>query len=125
MNIRRPLVAIIALVPLTLVSLFSLLVLFEPTRVPPLFYLTVPALGAIGLFGALGMWLMTRWGWWLSILVSALGILWTIPGLFLPPTLGGKAISLGVIVFYALALILSALPVTRRAIAARASTIQA
>lgn len=115
MRTHRPLTVVIAVVLLTLVSLFSLFVLFEPTKVPTLFYVTVPALGGIGLFGALSLWLMTRWGWWLFCIVSAAGILWTIPGLFLPPTLSGKAISLAVIVCYALALVLAVLRPTREA----------
>lgn len=118
MTTRRPLIAIIAIVLLTLVSLFSLFVLFEPTKVPPLFYITVPVLGAMGLFGALGLWLMTRWGWWLFCIVSAVGILWTIPGLFLPPTISGKAISVAVIVCYALSLGLAVFRPTREAVAA-------
>ena len=118
MNTYRPLTVTIATVLLTLVSLFSLTVLLEPTKVPPLFFYTIPVLGVCGLIGAFGLWKMKRWGLLLSSILSALAILWTIPGLFIPKTLGGKAISMGVIIFYALVLVLVALPATRKAVAA-------
>ncbi len=98
MNTSRPLTLTIATVLLTLVSLFSLTVLLEPTRVPPLFVYTIPVVGVCGLIGAFGLWKMKRWGLLLSSILSALSILWNIPGLFIPRTLGGKAITMGYIV---------------------------
>ncbi len=65
-----------------------------------------------------GLWKLKRWGLLLTSILSALAILWSIPGLFIPKTLGGKAITMGVIVFYALVLVLVALPATRKAYAA-------
>ncbi len=118
MNTSRPLTLTIATVLLTLVSLFSLTVLLEPTRVPPLFVYTIPVVGVCGLIGAFGLWKMKRWGLRLSSILSALSILWNIPGLFIPRTLGGKAITMGYIAFYILVLALVALPATRKAVAA-------
>ena len=118
MNTSRPLTLTIATVLLTLVSLFSLTVLLEPTRVPPLFFYTIPVVGVCGLIGAFGLWKMKRWGLLLSSILSALSILWNIPGLFIPRTLGGKAITMGYIAFYILVLALVALPATRKAVAA-------
>ncbi len=119
MNTHRPLTVTIATVLLTLVSLFSLTVLLEPTRVPPLFFYTIPVVGVCGLIGAFGLWKMKRWGLLLSSILSALSILWNIPGLFIPKTLGGKAITMGYIAFYILVLVLVALPATRKAVAAK------
>ncbi len=118
MNIHRPLTVTIATVLLTLVSLFSLTPLLEPTKVLPLFLYTIPVLGVCGLIGAFGLWKLKRWGLLLSSILSALAILWSIPGLFIPKTLGGKAITMGVIIFYALVLVLVALPATRKVYAA-------
>ncbi len=118
MNTYRPLTVTIAIVLLTLVSLFSLTALLGSGKIPPLFLYTIPVLGVCGLIGAFGLWKLKRWGLLLTSILSALAILWTIPGLFIPKTLGGKAISMGVIIFYALVLVLAALPATRKAYAA-------
>ncbi len=125
MNTRRPLTVIIAIVLLTLVSLLDLIELVIPARVPPLFVYTIPVLGVGGLMAVFGLWKMKRWGLLLTSILSALSILWNIPGLFIPRTLGGKAITMGYIAFYILVLALVALPATRKAFAAaRASAEQ-
>ena len=118
MNTKRPLTVTIATVLLTLLSLLDLTVLLEPTKVPPLFFYTIPVLGVCGLIGAFGLWKLKRWGWLLTSILSAVFIPWNIPGLFIPKTLGGKAITMGFIVVYILVLVLVALPATRKAFAA-------
>ena len=127
MNTRRPLTLILAIVLLALLSLFGLYTPFGPNGPPLVIVLYAFIVGGVGsLIGAFGLWKLKRWGLLLSSILSALALLWTIPGLFIPKTLGGKAISMGVIVFYALVLVLAALPATRKAVAAaRAPVAQA
>ena len=126
MNTSRPLTVTIATVLLTLVSLFNLIELVIPAKLPPLFVYTIPVLGAGGLMAVFGLWKLKRWGLVLTIVISALSILVSVPGLWLAPGTGGKVISGVLAVLYALVLVLVALPATRKAVAAaRAPAAQA
>src|SRR5918912_3740809 len=39
-------------------------------------------LGIVGIVAAVGLWMMKRWGFWLTIVVSAVNILFNLLGLF-------------------------------------------
>ncbi len=118
MNTHRPLTVSIATVLLTLLSLFNLIELVIPAKLPPLFVYTIPVLGAGGLIAAFGLWKLQRWGLLLTSVISALSILVSVPGLWLAPGTGGKVISLVLTLFFVLVLVLVALPATRKAYAA-------
>jgi uncharacterized membrane protein (DUF2068 family) len=120
MNIQRPVTVIFAIVLLTLLSLFSLTagVLPEAIKPPPFIIYTALVLGIGGLIAVVGLWKLKRWGLLLTIIVSAVSSLSAAPGLFAAPSVAGKLISLGLVVFYALVVVLVVLPASRKAFAA-------
>jgi uncharacterized membrane protein (DUF2068 family) len=121
MHTNRPASVTSAAVLLMLLCVYSLTAPFLPVdNKPPLMIIVYQFLvGGIGsLLAVFGLWRLKRWGLRLAILLSAVSILTTMPGLFLAPSLVGKAITVGLIVVNALVLVLVTLPVTRKAVAA-------
>ena len=127
MNTRRPLTLILAIVLLALLSLFGLYTPFGPNGPPLVIVLYAFIVGGVGsLIAVFGLWKLKRWGLLLTIIIASLSILVAVPGLWLAPSTSGKAVSVGLIVFYVLVLVLVALPATRKAFAAaRAPVAQA
>jgi hypothetical protein len=127
MTTVRPAVVTSASVLLLLLSLFSLSAPFQPTAIQPPLPVQIWAVvaGVAGLIGLVGLWSMKRWGWLLTVILAAASALLTIPGLFLPPTLTGKAISVGLIVGYGLVFALLLLPSARSAFAAQRAGVAA
>jgi uncharacterized membrane protein (DUF2068 family) len=121
MTTARPAIVTSATVLLLLLSLFNLSVLFQPADLQPPLPVQVWAVaaGVVGLIGLVGLWGMKRWGRFLSLLLSALSMLLAVPGIFLAPTLFGKAVSVGLIIGYGLTLSLLLLPVARAAFASQ------
>ncbi len=119
MNTKRPLTLILAIVLLALLSLFGLITPFRPG--PPLVIVLYAFIvgGVGGLIAVFGLWKLKRWGLLLTIIIASLSILVAVPGLWLAPSTSGKAVSVGIIVFYALVLVLVALPATRKVVAAK------
>src|SRR5918997_6836397 len=91
----------------------------EDLEATPLFIIIVSyVLGIAGLVAAVGLWMMKRWGLWLTIVVSVLNILLNGLGLFV--VLSGAlwaALAVGAIGFV-ITLVLVVLPDSRRAFAA-------
>jgi hypothetical protein len=125
MNTRRPLTHILAVVLLILFSVFGLITLFG-TGAPPLpvalFAFIIDGVG--GLIAAFGLWMLKRWGLWLSIVIAVLTILVAVPGLLLAPGTG-KIVSAAIMVVNAVLLVLVTLPVTRKAVAAAGAPVTA
>jgi uncharacterized membrane protein (DUF2068 family) len=85
---------------------------------PPIVEIVSLVLGIVGLVAAVGLWMMKRWGLWLTIVVSVLNILLNGLGLFV--VLSGAlwaALAVGAIGFV-ITLVLVVLPDSRRAFAA-------
>lgn len=118
-NTRRPANGASASVLLILLSLFNLSASFQPDAIKsPLPIIIWASLsGIIGLIAAVGLWSGKRWGWLVTVIFSPLSMLSAIPGIFLAPSVAGKAISVGLIVGYGLVLVLVTLPATRKAFA--------
>jgi hypothetical protein len=119
MTNTRPAVVTSAAVLLLLLSLFNLSAPFQPDAIkPPLpIIIWASVAGIVGLIAAVGLWNTKQWGWLVTVILSVLEILGTVSGIFLAPTVGGKAISVGLIVGYGLVLVLVTLPTTRKALA--------
>src|SRR3954454_4494292 len=77
-----PLPVIIAAVLLALLSLLTLaLPLFVVEVIPPVVLYSGVALGLAGLAATGGLWMLKKWGLWLTIVTCAINILWAAPGL--------------------------------------------
>ncbi len=75
-------------------------------------------LGIVGLVAAIGLWMLKKWGLWLTIVVSVLNILSAAPGVaFAPNAAMQTAAAVGVLV-PALIIVLVVLPGSRRALTA-------
>ena len=121
MNTPRPVTVTLAIVLLILLSVFALITPFLPVDNKPLLIITVPGFlveGIGGLIAVVGLWRLKWWGLWLARVIAALGILLSVPGLFLAPGAGGKVFAVGLIAAKALVLVLVTLPATRQAVAA-------
>jgi hypothetical protein len=100
-----------------LMAAFGLFTFFSPGGPPAVIhYYSLIVNGIGGLIALVGLWLMKRWGLWLTIIISAASILTAVTGL-LQPVLIGKAISAGIFVVNAVVLVLLVLPATRAAFA--------
>lgn len=117
MNTPRPTTLTIASVLLLLLSLFDLPAPFSPNGPPaPMSYIIL-GFGVCGLPVVFGLWKMKPWGMLLAIILAALAILDTIPGLIFAPLMGQVVAALVAIV-YALVLVLVLLPASRKAVTA-------
>src|ERR687885_1716386 len=84
----RPLPVTIAAILLVLLSLTNFpwlyLFLFPGAEGPPAFFLYLGyVVGVVGLVAAVGLWMMKRWSFWLTVVVSVLNFLLGLPPVFL------------------------------------------
>ena len=119
MNARRPANVTTASILLILLSLFNLSASFQPDAIKPPQPIIIWALvtGIVGLIAVVGLWSSKRWGWLVTVILSVLNMLGPISGIFVAPTVGGKVISVGLIIGYGLVPVLVTLPTTRKAFA--------
>jgi uncharacterized membrane protein (DUF2068 family) len=75
-------------------------------------------LGFAGIVAAVGLWMMKKWGWWATIIVCVLNILFNVPGLAVVPTEALQAAIAVQTIGFILTLVLVVLPSARRALAA-------
>ena len=120
MNTQRPTAVTVAAVLLALFSVLNLI-----STVIPAFSEGVPAvvvygsavLGFVGLVAAYGLWMLKKWGVWLTIVLSALNLLSAAPGIAFAPTTVLFVAAVVTVVGYALIIALVMMPVSRRAYA--------
>jgi hypothetical protein len=74
-------------------------------------------LGIVGLVAAAGLWMLKKWGLWLTIIVNVLGALSVAPGLVVAPNAVLQAAALVGVLISALIIVLVVLPPSRRALA--------
>ena len=79
-------------------------------------YLTV-VIGAVGLVGAAGLWMLRKWGLWLAIVVCVLNLLDGASGVVGAPYPALQVVSTVIVVVFALIVVLVVLPSSRRALA--------
>ncbi len=115
----RPLPVTVAAILLALVSLPNLVFPLLPTEGIPavVVYLGV-VLGVAGLVAAAGLWMLKKWGFWLTIVVSVLNLLSAAPGIAEAPNTALQAAATVTVAVSALIIVLVVLPSSRRAFAA-------
>ena len=124
----RPQPITIAIVSLALLSLLNFIspLFTSPLYTAPLLQTDYPTvvlflgivLGVLGLLGAGGLWMLRRWGFLLSIIVSVLNILLAAPWLAVESQATGKLLAGVTAAGFALVLVLLMRPNSRRAFAA-------
>ena len=75
-------------------------------------------LGIVGIVAAVGLWMLKKWGFWLTIVVSAVNILFNLLGLFAVQSGGLRAAIAVQTLGFIVALVLVVLPSARRALTA-------
>ena len=119
----RPLPVTVAAILLVLLSLTNFpwlyLFLFPGAEGPPAFFLYLGyVVGVVGLVAAVGLWMMKRWSFWLTIVVSVLNFLLGLPGVLFVPGVALKAFIAVTEIVAVLIVVLVMLPGSQRAFAA-------
>ncbi len=119
----RPLPVTVAAILLVLFSLMNFpgpwwYAIPGAVEVTPMFVIYAGiVLGIAGLVAAVGLWMLKTWGWWATIIVCALNILFNVPAPAMVPTAALlAAITVQTIGFF-VTLMLVGLPSVRRALA--------
>src|SRR5919112_1804080 len=104
-------------------ALFSLLSLPGPLLpgsegVPAVVLYSGVVLAVVGLVASAGLWMLKKWGLWLTIIVNALGGLSAALGVVAAPYAALQAAAVTGVVVSALIIVLVVLPTSRRAFAA-------
>lgn len=103
-----------AVVLLAVVLLLSLISPLLPTDYPTIVIYLGVVLGVAGLVAATGLWMLRRWGLWLTVIVSALNILIAAPGIVVEPNAVGRIFAVVQVVIPVLILVLVTRPASRR-----------
>ena len=116
----RPLPVTVAAVIQVLFSLLSLPGPLLPGSegVPAVVLYSVIVQGGVGLVASAGLWILKKWGLWLTIIVNALGALSAAPGVVAAPNAALQAAAVAGVVVSALIIVLVVLPTSRRAFTA-------
>jgi uncharacterized membrane protein (DUF2068 family) len=75
-------------------------------------------LGIVSLVAAVGLWMLKKWGFWLTVVATVLNILLGLPGIVMAP---GVALDVAIavqVIGFVVVLVLVVLPTSRRAFAA-------
>ncbi len=114
----RPLPVTIAAILMALVSLLGLPGPLLPgsEEVPAVVIYGGIVLGIVGLVAAVGLWMLKKWGLWLSIVVSVLNLLSAAPGVVFGPNATLQAAAAVGVVVPALIIVLLVLPSSRSAL---------
>jgi hypothetical protein len=119
----RPQPVTIAAILLVLLSLFDFpwpwMLLFPGMEEkPPAFVIySGYVLGIVGLVVAVGLWMLSKWSFWATIVVSVLNFLLGAPGVVMAPGAALKAVVAVTEVVAVLIIVLVVLPTSRRALA--------
>ncbi len=115
----RPLPVTVAAILLALLSLPNLVFPLLPTEgIPAVVVYGGIVLGVAGLVAAAGLWMLRKWSFWLTIVVSVLNLLSAAPGIAFAPNAALQAAATVTVVVSALIIVLVVLPSSRRAFAA-------
>jgi hypothetical protein len=115
----RPLPVTVAAVVQALFSLLSLPGPLLPGSegVPAVVLYSGVVLGVAGLVASAGLWMLKKWGLWLTVVVNVLGGLSAAPGVGAAPNAGLQAAAIAGVLVSALVIVLVVLPSSRRALA--------
>ena len=109
-------VAAILLAILSLANLISPALLSE--GVPAFVIYLGVVLGIAGLLACVGLWMLKKWGIWLSVIVSVINLLSAAPGIAFAPDTTLQVAATATVVGSALIIVLVLLPTSRQAFAA-------
>jgi hypothetical protein len=103
-------------------ALFSLLSLPGPLLpgsegIPAVVLYFGIVLGVAGLVASAGLWMLKKWGLWLTIIVNVLGALSAAPGVGAAPNAALQVAAIAAVLISALIIVLVVLPSSRRALA--------
>ena len=121
MNTQHPPAMTVAFVLLALLSVVNMVppsLMASPAEaaeVPALVTYLGVILGIVGLVAAYGLWALKRWGVWLTIILSAVNILLSVPSTLYAPTVAIQVYNSVSGVAFALVIVLFLLPTSRRA----------
>src|ERR671915_1290112 len=114
----RPLPLTTAAILLALLSVMNVVAPLFPTEgIPAIVVSLAVVVGVGGFVGATGLWLLRKWGLWLTIVVSVLNILSAAPGLTEAPNAALQVAATVTVIGFALIIVLVVLPSSRRALA--------
>ena len=115
----RPLPVTVAAIVQALFSLLSLPGPLLPGSegVPAVVLYSGIVLGVAGLVASGGLWMLKRWGLWLTIVVNVLGGLSAAPGVGAAPNAALQAAAIVGVLISVLVIVLVVLPSSRRALA--------
>ena len=116
----RPLAITVAAILMVLISLVGLPGPLLPgsEEVPAVVIYGGIVLGVVGLIAAVGLWMVKKWGFWLTIVVSVLNLLSAAPGVAFASDAALKVFALVGVVVPAIIIVLVVLPPSRRALVA-------
>jgi hypothetical protein len=116
----RPLPVTVAAIIQAVFSLLSLpgQVLPGSEGIPAIVLYSGIVLGVAGLVASARLWMLKKWGLWLTIIVNVLSGLSAAPGLVVAPNAALQAAVIAGVLISALIIVLVVLPSSRRALAA-------
>jgi uncharacterized membrane protein (DUF2068 family) len=114
----RPMPVIVAAILMALISLVGLPGPLLPgsEEVPAVVIYGGIVLGILGLIGAVGLWMLKKWGFWLTIVVNVLNLLSSAPGVAFAPNGVLRVFATVGVVVPALIIVLVVLPRSRHAL---------
>jgi hypothetical protein len=116
----RPLPVTLAAILLALFGVLNLLAPLFPTEgIPAVVVYLAVVVGVVGLLGAAGLWMLRKWGIWLTIVVCVLNILSAAPGLTEALNTALQVAATVTVVVFALIIVLVVLPSSRCAFGSR------
>ncbi len=115
----RPSTVTVAAILMALISLVGLPGPLLPgsEEVPAVVIYGGIVLGIVGLVAAVGLWMLKKWGLWLTIVVSVLNLLSAAPGVAFAPNAALQAAATVGVIVPALIIVLVVLPSSRGAFA--------
>ncbi len=115
----RPLPVTVAAIIQALISLLGLPGPLMPGSegVPAVVLYSGIVLGVAGLVASAGLWMLKKWGLWLTIVVNVLGGLSAAPGVAAAPNAALQAVAIVFVLISVLVIVLVVLPSSRRALA--------
>ena len=118
----RPQAVSAAAVLLALFSVLNLLLpLFPIEGIPAIAPYLAVVEGAAGLLGAIGLWMLRKWGIWLTVIVSVLNVVDAAGGIVGAPNTALQVAATITVVGFVLIVVLVVLPSSRRAFRSRPS----
>ena len=111
-------VAVVLLALLSVVTMVPPSLMFSPAvaaEIPAFVTYLGFILGVVGLVAAYGLWALKRWSVWLTIILSTVSILLSVPPILFGPTVAMQDLNIVSGVAFALIIVLVLLPASRRA----------